>query len=863
MKKISNLCLMMAMLLLSTTWACKEKNSDEPPVVTEEKFEVDKAHRSFEVDRTAASFDIPVVTDLPYDKWKVDVSDRWLQVSKKRVDENNSLVNVRVQANETGAKRTGTITLTTEQKKTITISVVQYGKSEVIVDEDIRVKPTDARASEYQNASQSIQKSIDGDYETHYHSSWSNTRFPVKLEYFFKGDEQIDYVIYHTRNGNGNFGKLSLYVATDAAHTYEKVGDYDFGEKSAPSTVNIPGSKKPTAVKFEVHSGLGGFASCAEMEFYRANGSKTLETKLLTVFTDATCTELKPNVTDEQIEALGEYFARVARAIRDNSYDPYEKEFRIRSYEGYSNNVEWASRLIINKYTHLDNPTGISVKQGDEVIVCVGDVEGGELSMQCLWEENVSHSAGNYRQTASYGTSYVLRPGINKLTMSGEGQLFLIYTVADPTVAKPVKVHIPLGSGTVTGFFDLKEHKTDERYAELLRKATHKYFCVRGERLMFYFHRNKMPNQILSAINLWDDIIKWEQELCGIEKYMGKQFNNHVFAISPEANNGQMYMWASDYRIAFIYTYLNNILLKDNVMAAADNAWGPAHEIGHVHQKAVNWPSATESSNNLFSNYVIYKLGKYGSRGSGLLELARAVGDAKDGAVTWLAIAQNGYGDVHNRMWWQLWNYYHRLGNNKEFWPEVYELMRERASTFDANNPGHKQIEFAKACCDVAGEDLSEFFELWGFLTPVSTTMSDYGDYNYRVTQSMVDDARKYMSKYPKQKQPIQYIEDRKKAGWPSGQYTPAEIGDLGFFETFEKNLKLSDDISAKVSGRNVTISNGNEAVAIEVRKGGSAGPVLYFSNFLTFEIPSKVSTSGASLYAVQADGTRKFLKNL
>ena len=55
-------------------------------------------------------------------------------------------------------------------------------------------------------------------------------------------------------------------------------------------------------------------------------------------------------------------------------------------------------------------------------------------------------------------------------------------------------------------------------------------------------------------------------------------------------------MWASDYRIGFVYTYLNNILLYDNVMAAKDNAWGPAHEIGHIHQRAINWPGSTESS---------------------------------------------------------------------------------------------------------------------------------------------------------------------------------------------------------------------------------------------------------------------------
>lgn len=85
--------------------------------------------------------------------------------------------------------------------------------------------------------------------------------------------------------------------------------------------------------------------------------------------------------------------------------------------------------------------------------------------------------------------------------------MFVMYnTELTSNTAKPIKIHIPLGSGTVNGFFDLKEHKTDEKYAELLKKSTHKYFCIRGEKIMFYFHRNKLleyvPNNILSAIHL-------------------------------------------------------------------------------------------------------------------------------------------------------------------------------------------------------------------------------------------------------------------------------------------------------------------------------------------------------------------------
>lgn len=40
-----------------------------------------------------------------------------------------------------------------------------------------------------------------------------------------------------------------------------------------------------------------------------------------------------------------------------------------------------------------------------------------------------------------------------------------------------------------------------------------------------------VPYDILSAINLWDNIISWQQELMGIDDVRPSQVNNHLFAI--------------------------------------------------------------------------------------------------------------------------------------------------------------------------------------------------------------------------------------------------------------------------------------------------------------------------------------------
>ena len=105
--------------------------------------------------------------------------------------------------------------------------------------------------------------------------------------------------------------------------------------------------------------------------------------------------------------------------------------------------------------------------------------------------------------------------------MKNRGQLFVMYNCDLTSHPEPIKIHIPIGSGKVSGFFDLAEHKTDMKYAELLSKATDKYFGIRGDKIILYFHREKLQeavkNKILSAIHLWNDIIGWEQELMGIE----------------------------------------------------------------------------------------------------------------------------------------------------------------------------------------------------------------------------------------------------------------------------------------------------------------------------------------------------------
>ena len=839
-------------------------------------FSVDDQYLNHTINKAKKTIEIPVNVPASTSKWFANSEATWIFVTKENAINGVGKVVLTVDENNTGQTRDGVVTISSTSKN-ITINVKQYSESGLVVAGDFPVKPVSASASSEQPGGQ-IALSYDDDVKTLYHSSWTSTTFPVELKYNFNGREAIDYVEYVPRQGGGNgcFKEFEVYVSEDASKAnFEKIGEFNFRGSSSANKVVFPQSKQATCVKFVVKSGVGDFASCAEMRFFRYNTESSLDRQLLEVFTDVTCSELKSGVTAEQIEALDPAFQIVAEALKNNTYDELEKSFRIHEYEAYSDPVEWSEKLMTKIYSNWDNPMGIAVKKGEKVLILVGETHGNSLSVQILGED----SSGNEYRPQHQGTFHSLRPGVNQIEADQEGQLFLIYTaVPSAATSKPIKVHIPLGQGSFAGYWRLSEHKTDEKFAEIIARGTHKYFCVVGNRMLLYFNRLKYPRKIVDPINQWDNIITWQQDFMGIEDVRPALWNNHIAGISSTYSSD--YMWASNYTMCFNESAIEKIMGLDRLNANADNAWGPAHEMGHVNQIAINWASTTESSNNLFSNYVLYRFGRYNSRGRGLQYRFTAVYEKNQ---SWASMSNSAGTDgpaipvingepfdeetgIHMRLNWQLWNYYHRVRKDEKFFGRVFKIMRDLGMN-ETENCGKKQIEYAVACSQAAGEDLTDFFEAWGFFKAHNSRVSQYGTYDYNVTQPMISDAKKRMSQYPKPKHALEYIEDRNvKMGEKPGDYAFDMVGDLGYYETYEKDLKVASNASATVSGRTVTTANCGNAVAIEVRKrqsGDSYGEIRYASNYETFTVPSKVDISSCNVYAVQADGTRIFLAQM
>ena len=56
---------------------------------------------------------------------------------------------------------------------------------------------------------------------------------------------------------------------------------------------------------------------------------------------------------------------------------------------------------------------------------------------------------------------------------------------------------------------------------------------------------------------------------------------------------------------------------------------------------------------------------------------------------------------------------------------------------------GQIQMDFVYNCCVAAQVNLLDFFEKWGFLTPVDRSIEDYDTKTLKVTEEMVDELKK------------------------------------------------------------------------------------------------------------------------
>ena len=602
---------------------------------------------------------------------------------------------------------------------------------------DYYIKPQKGIASDFQPGEE-IEYSFDGNMATMYHSQWLGaTVFPITLDYLF--DEtvsQIDYAVYYPMQtgSNGHFIEVEVwYSAAGGAMT--KYKDYNFGGVNTPSTVIFePAIVNPDTIRFIVKSGTGdsqgSYAACAEMEFYRKN----TDFDYTSVFTDATCSELKPGVTTEDISAISvEFYRKLASDIFHGFYD---SEFRVQEYKAYQTPDYMRNINKTARYGRSDGVTGIYAGANSDLVLLV---ETASNAMPVLFVHNI--------ETAADGSSYSLRKGMNKIKIAKGGLLYIRYYTANGT-EPPVKINIV--NGFVSGYYDKARH-TPADWPRLLEKATYSLFQMKGDYVVMCFDtsvlRTVAKNNGSELLNMFDELVYEEMKFQGLVKY-NKMFNTRMcFFVDPNPNAAWMY--ATDYFTGYQKTSQNDLLsisqLKNPNSTSGAASWGPAHEVAHVNQTrpGFRWLGMTEVSNNVLSQYITTRWGVQsrlyvGGTNSYYNRGVREIVNAPE---------INSYlqhSDVFLRLvpFWQLKLYMLDVLGKADFYKDLYEKIRVNANPaakYGCTGDAMCMLEFVRLTCEVSGYDMTGFFTDWKFLYPADFNIDDYSTNRFTVTQQGID----------------------------------------------------------------------------------------------------------------------------
>ena len=189
-------------------------------------------------------------------------------------------------------------------------------------------------------------------------------------------------------------------------------------------------------------------------------------------------------------------------------------------------------------------------------------------------------------------------------------------------------------------------------------------------------------------------------------------------------------------------------------------------------------------------------------------------------------------------------------------------------------------LKFAVKCAEVAQEDLSEFFEAYGFFRPYDLKyVGDYGDYYVTCTQEMADDAKAKIKACGKPNGNILFVENHIKHE-PQQDHdgnllydaqgnvllrtdydtedAVGKCGDVGSYSEYVAG-NYANGYTYTRSGNTITMT-GEGAVGYKVYD--KDGNLLYFANTNSFVLPQTVADKLAEtgqkmvLKVAQADGT-------
>ncbi|MBO9595307.1 MAG: M60 family metallopeptidase [Niabella sp.] len=497
--------------------------------------------------------------------------------------------------------------------------------------------------------------------------------------------------------------------------------------------------------------------------------------KDLHVFKTSMALELKKGVKKKDIEKISD--PQLKAAALSMAANNYGANYRIADYTAWLKPTTLGRQLMIGDgYSKYEGITGIYLPVGRQVVLVEGIAAGKEVRLLVPnWNRRAPEGIEPTKDPAGWGIKrqeFPLKNGINIIDLqTHDGLAYIDYYSDEPEKEQPIRVHFV--NGKVNGYFDITKN-TDADWNRLIDHAVYPVIDAKGRHIQIAYPAEDCKKYAygrgVELISNYDSLVYRQHRILGLIKY-NKVPKNHILA----RVNYNYYMFRDGDGVAYMGTKPGNampLVIDPARVIKGDPCWGFSHEVGHVHQLRpyLNWGGLGEVSNNIFS---LYGTTSFGNKSR--ISEQKNYQKARDSIIA-RKICYLQDKDVFNRLipFWQLQLYFTGPGGNADFYPDLFEAFRIQGAEESnkehrsggwgnrGRNPAVYQLNFVKTACKVGKTDLTDFFERYGFFYVGKFEFGDYGNYNYEMTQDMVDACKKEIAalNLPKPKADLTTLED-------------------------------------------------------------------------------------------------------
>lgn len=493
---------------------------------------------------------------------------------------------------------------------------------------------------------------------------------------------------------------------------------------------------------------------------------KWVDKKDLALFSDPMLLKINPKASDKEINAIkNPAIKNLAQQLKKQSY---ATNYRVAEFHAKLSPTALGEKLSIGDgYSRFEQVTGMYLPEGENVIVLNNLPEGKHINILIPdWERRAPEGVVPDKDPNGWGLkrkTYALTNGANIINVEKGGLVYVDYFSEKPENEPVIKMHFI--SGKVNGFFDLAKHSNKD-WNSLLDNAIYPIMDAIGNHIQIAYPVESCKKYAygkgVELIKNYDLLVKRQYEIMGLEKYNRVPKNRILSRV-----NYNYYMFRDADGVAYMGTnpgYAMAMVTKPESVIKGDPCWGFSHEVGHVHQLRpfLNWGGTHEVSNNIYTLYVTTSFGNK-SRLAEQNNYEKARKSIIEKKISYLQDP-----DVFNRLvpFWQLQLYFKGVGNQPDFYPDLFEELRKQAENAKDKskvaNPGVWQMNFIITACDVSKTDLTDFFEKYGFFYVGEFSIQDYGTYQYDLPEDVAKKVKEYVKskKYPQPKIDISTLTD-------------------------------------------------------------------------------------------------------